>query len=68
MMEPLCEERKMPNLAYCYTLLGSDLDKNFSASMQRFPENLRAYFEREHPFWMSQINHALPELSVRGVA
>ncbi len=68
LMETLCEARKMPNLEYCYTLLGSDLDSNFGESMQRFPESLRSYFEREHPFWTSQIVNALPELSLRGVA
>lgn len=68
LMEPLCEERQMPNLAYKYTLLGSDLDSNFSSSVERFPEVLRDYFEREHPFWSSQVKHALPEVSLRGVA
>lgn len=68
MMKPLCEERQMPNLAYCYTLLGSDLDANFSSSIEQFPKVLRDYFNREHPFWGSQIVHALPELSLRGVA
>ncbi len=58
----------MPNLAFCYTLLGSDLDANFGASMQRFPDSLRVYFEREHPFWASQVVNALPEVSLRGVA
>lgn len=67
-MKPLCEARKMPNLAYCYTLLGSDLDTNFGESIQSFPETLRTYFEREHPFWTSQVANALPEFSVRGVA
>ena len=68
LMEPLCEARRMPNLEYCYTLLGSDLDSNFGGSMERFPQSLRTYFEREHPFWASQVVHALPEVSLRGVA
>lgn len=68
LLQPLCEARRMPNLAYAYTLLGSDLDENFGAAMELFPENLRVYFEREHPFWTSQIAHAVPELSRRGAA
>lgn len=68
LMEPLCEERQMPNLAFCYTLLGSNMDENFGAAMARFPENLRTYFDREHPFWSSQVAHALPEVSRRGAA
>ena len=68
LMVPLCEERQMPNLAYCYTLLGSDVDSNFGAAMERFPDSLRIYFQREHPFWFSQVTHALPELSVRSVS
>lgn len=68
LLEPLCEERQMPNLAYCYTLLGSDMDENFGSAMERFPENLRTYFAREHPFWSSQVAHALPEFSRRGAA
>ena len=68
LMKPLCEARKMPNLEYCYTLLGSDLDSNYGEALQRFPESLQTYFDREHPFWASQIVNALPEVSLRGVA
>lgn len=68
LMEPLCEARRMPNLEYCYTLLGSDLDTNFGDAVRRFPESLQRYFDREHPFWASQVVNALPEVSLRGVA
>lgn len=68
LMKPLCEARQMPNLEYQYTLLGSDLDANFGASIDSFPTVLRDYFTREHPFWERQISHSLPELSLRGAA
>lgn len=68
LMKPLCEARQMPNLAYQYTLLGSDLDANFGASIDSFPTALRDYFTREHPFWEQQIIHSLPEFSLRGAA
>lgn len=68
LMAPLCEERQMPNLAFRYTLLGVDLDREYGAAMQLFPENLRDYHAREHPFWSSQVAHALPEFSKRGAA
>lgn len=68
LMVPLCEARQMPNLAYCYTLLGADVDSCFGAAMERFPDNLRSYFEREHPLWLSQVAHALPEFSVRSAS
>ncbi|MEM9062686.1 MAG: hypothetical protein AAGD13_19670 [Pseudomonadota bacterium] len=67
-MEPLCEPRRMPNLNYDYTLMGVDIDAAFASSLARYPKACRDYFEREHPFWSSEIVHALPELAMRGAA
>ncbi len=68
LMEPLCDERPMPNLELRYKLLATDLDLNFGAWVALLPENLRNYFEREHPFWSSQVAHALPEPFTRSAS
>jgi N-acyl-L-homoserine lactone synthetase len=55
LMEPISKARRMPSLNYEYTLLASNLEKNYNTSLRRFSGSIMDEFAEKNPDWDYEI-------------